>query len=162
MVAAQSARSRARRRLVGETAATTTRARRRRRRAAVASPPASFQRSSSSAPAVRVADTQDAAAAGAPRTYSARAPAPRRVHRCDMTLLVTIHPPRRHIAETSTTSSKHERPRECARPPARARALSLSRPTEREGARETRINTTGVDRPTWRGQGRKPTWREGD
>lgn len=117
----------------------------------------------------RVSPIQDASAGA--RSRFARAFAPRRVHRCDMTL-VTIHPPRRHIAEKFTTFQTQATPR--VRPPARARALSLSlslfRPRERESEKErerektpaleararerergsesdrARINTTGVNR----------------
>lgn len=83
----------------------------------------------------RVSPTQDASAGA--RSCFARAFAPRRVHCCDMTL-VTIHPPRRHIAEKFTTFQTQATPR--VRPPARARALSLSlslfRPIERESEKE--------------------------
>lgn len=118
LVAAHRARSRAR---LDETAATTTRLRRRRRRTAGASPaPASFQRSSLRWPCV--SPTQDASASA--RTYTGRAPAPSRVHCCDITL-PTIHPPRRHIAEKFTTFQTQATSR--VRPPARARAHTHAR-----------------------------------
>lgn len=92
--------------------------------------------------------------------------------------LVTIHPPRRHIAEKFTTFQTQATSR--VRPPARARALSPVRRRESERERE-REGTWGVERAreTTRasrterestppestdqldGQGRSPTRRNG-